>query len=307
VTTATAGTWRLVKRRRWALPARWRNPIGLIGAGIVAFVILVAIFGPLLWTIDPNNPIYDRLMSPSWAHPMGTDDLGRDTFARIIHGARVSLQVGAIAVAISLSAGLLIGIVSAFYRGPVDLVLMRLVDIVFAFPLLILAMLIAGLLGPSRTNAMIAIGIVYTPAFARVIRGAVLEVLGSSYIESSRSLGAGDVRLMRRHVLPNIIAPLTVLTTVYFSQAILAEATLSFLGLGTQPPEAAWGNMLSTAKAYIDANVWMSIWPGSAIMLVVLGFNFLGDGLRDILDPRIGGAVADLEAPAVGPDAPELV
>ena len=193
----------------------------------------------------------------------------------------------------------MIGISSAFYRGPVDLVLMRLVDIMFAFPLLILAMLIAGLLGPSRTNAMIAIGIVYTPAFARVIRAAVLEVLGSPFIESARSLGSGDLRLMRRHVLPNIVAPLTVLTTVYFSQAILAEATLSFLGLGTQPPEAAWGNMLATrASLHRRERRGCRSGPGSAIMLVVLGFNFLGDGLRDILDPRIGGNVANLEAPA---------
>ena len=176
MTATTAGSWALIRRRRLALPAKWRNPIGLVGAGIVLFVILLAIFGPYLWTIDPNNPAWERLQSPSWAHPFGTDDLGRDTLARIIHGARVSLQVGATAVAISLTAGLVIGISSAFYRGPVDLVLMRCVDIMFAFPLLILAMLIAGLLGPSRTNAMIAIGIVYTPAFARVIRGAVLEV-----------------------------------------------------------------------------------------------------------------------------------
>ena len=302
MTSTTAGSMALVKRRRWALPAKWRNPVGIVGAVIILFVLFVAIFGPLIWTIDPNNPIYDRLLAPSWAHPFGTDDLGRDTLARIIHGARVSFQVGATAVAISLSLGLVIGVSSAFYRGPVDLVLMRGVDILFAFPLLILAILIAGVLGgASRTNAMIAIGIVYTPAFARVIRGAVLEVLGAPYIESARSLGSGDIRLMRRHVLPNILAPVTVLTTVYFSQAILAEATLSFLGLGTKPPEAAWGSMLFTAKSYIDANVWMAIWPGSAIMLVVLGFNFLGDGLRDILDPRIGGNVANIEAPTTAP------
>jgi peptide/nickel transport system permease protein len=305
--TTARSSWDLIKPRRWTLPPKWRNPIGMIGAGIVLFVVLVAIFGPLIWTINPDNPIYDRLQAPSWAHPFGTDDLGRDTLARIIHGARVSLQVGTTAVAIALSAGLVIGLVSAFYRGFVDLVLMRCVDILFAFPLLILAMLIVGLRGASRTSAVVALGIVYAPAFARVIRGAVLEVLGSSYIESARSLGSGDIRLMRRHVLPNIVAPLTVLTTVYFSQAILAEATLSFLGLGTQPPEAAWGNMLSTAKAFIDANVWMAIWPGSAIMLLVLGFNFLGDGLRDILDPRIGHGVADIEAPTTSPKEDSLV
>jgi peptide/nickel transport system permease protein len=223
---------------------------------------------------------------------MGTDDLGRDTLARVIHGAQVSLQVGLIAVGISLFAGLLIGILSSFYRGFVDLALMRVVDIVFAFPLLVLAILIVGLLGPSRRNAIIALGIVYAPAFARVIRGAALEVLGLPFIESARSLGANDLRIMRRHVLPNIMAPVIVITTMYLGQAILGEAFLSFLGLGTQPPEAAWGNMLATARNFIEASVWMSIFPGLAIMFTVLAFNFLGDGLRDILDPRLGG-VAD--------------
>jgi peptide/nickel transport system permease protein len=291
--TATTSSWQLLSRRRLAVPARWRNPIGIAGAAIVGGVILTAIFGRFVWTIDPDNPIYTRLEGPSWAHPFGTDDLGRDTLARVIHGAQVSLQVGAVAVGISLGVGLLIGVFAAFYRGVLDLVLMRFVDIIFAFPLLVLAILIVGVLGPSRTNAMIAIGIVYTPAFARVIRAAVLEVLGFPFIESARSLGAGDLRVMGRHVLPNIVAPLIVLSTVYFSQAILAEATLSFLGLGTKPPEASWGNMLFTAKSYIDASIWMAIFPGAAIMVVVLGFNFLGDGLRDILDPRIGASVSD--------------
>ena len=290
--TMTAAVWRALPRRRLSLSARWRNPVGIVGASMVTFVVLTAIFGPFIWTIDPNNPAYDRLQGPTWAHPMGTDDLGRDTLARVIHGAQVSLYVGAIAVGISLCAGLVIGLVSAFYRGIVDLILMRLVDIVFAFPLLVLAILIVGLLGPSRRNAMIAIGIVYAPAFARVIRAAALEVLGFPFIESARSLGANDLRIITRHILPNIVAPLIVLTTVYFSQAILGEAFLSFLGLGTQPPEAAWGNMLSTARNFIESSVWMSVFPGLAIMFAVLGFNFLGDGLRDVLDPRLGG-VAD--------------
>ena len=290
--TATTASWRLIPQRRFALSARWRNPVGIAGAIIVGFVILTALLGRFIWTTDPDNPAWTRLQAPSWAHPFGTDDLGRDTLARVIHGAQVSLYVGAIAVGISLCAGLVIGLVSAFYRGIVDLILMRLVDIVFAFPLLVLAILIVGLLGPSRRNAMIAIGIVYAPAFARVIRAAALEVLGFPFIESARSLGANDLRIITRHILPNIVAPLIVLTTVYFSQAILGEAFLSFLGLGTQPPEAAWGNMLSTARNFIESSVWMSVFPGLAIMFAVLGFNFLGDGLRDVLDPRLGG-VAD--------------
>jgi peptide/nickel transport system permease protein len=158
----------------------------------------------------------------------------------------------------------------------------------------VLAIVIAGLLGPTRRNAMIAIGIVITPAFARVIRGAVLEVMGYPYIESSRALGASGLRVMVRHLFPNIVAPLTVLVTVYLSTAILSEAALSFLGLGTQPPEASWGGMLNSARVYVDISPWLSIFPGLAIMIVVLGFNFLGDGLRDILDPRLGAQVGDV-------------
>ncbi len=171
---------------------------------------------------------------------------------------------------------------------------MRLVDLMFALPGLVLAIVIAGLLGPSRRNAMIAIGVVITPAFARVVRGAVLEVMGFPYIESTRALGSSGRRIMTRHLLPNIVAPLTVLVTVYLGTAILAEAALSFLGLGTQPPEASWGGMLNTARSYIDLAWWLSVFPGAAIMLVVLGFNFLGDGLRDILDPRLGPSVGSL-------------
>ena len=285
--------WESVPRRR-LIPARWRNPIGLVGAGIVGLCVLTALVGDHVWRLDPDDPASERLQGPSWAHPFGTDDLGRDTLARIIHGAQVSLQVGAVAISIALVAGTLIGLLAGYYRGILDQVLMRVVDILFAFPGLVLAIVIAGLLGANRRNAMIAIGIIITPAFARVVRAAVLEVMGFPFIESARSLGGGSFRIMVRHVLPNIVAPLIVLTTMYFSTAILSEATLSFLGLGTQPPEAAWGNMLSTARSYIDQSVWMSVFPGLAIMVVVMGFNFLGDGLRDVLDPRVGGGVGDV-------------
>ena len=282
--TATPA-WEAVPRRR-LIPARWRNPIGIVGAAIVGFCILTALFGRFLWTIDPNAPDADRLLGPSRAHPFGTDDLGRDTLARVIHGAQVSLQVGVVAISIALVAGTLIGLIAGYRGGIVDLLLMRVVDIMFAFPGIVLAIVIAGLLGATRRNAMIAIGIIIVPAFARVVRAAVLEVMGFPFIESSRALGGGSLRIMARHLMPNVVAPLIVLTTVYFSTAILSEATLSFLGLGTQPPEAAWGNMLATARSYIDQSVWMSIFPGLAIMIVVMGFNFLGDGLRDVLDPR---------------------
>ena len=177
---------------------------------------------------------------------------------------------------------------------------MRFVDLMFALPGLVLAIVIAGLLGPNRRNAMIAIGIVIAPAFARVVRGAVLEVMGFPFVESARALGASHGRVMVRHVFPNIAAPLIVLVTVYLSTAILSEAALSFLGLGTQPPEASWGGMLNSARSYVDVDPWLSIFPGLAIMIVVLGFNFLGDGLRDILDPRlgphVGGATKEVNA-----------
>jgi peptide/nickel transport system permease protein len=280
--------WSEVKRSRLDFLGRWRNPIGLVGAVVVVFNVLVALVGRYVWRIDPDEQAAERLLAPSWANPFGTDELGRDTLARVIHGAQVSLQVGAISVGIAFVAGLLIGLLAGYYRGIIDALLMRLVDMMFALPALVLAIVIAGLLGPTRTNAMIAIGIVITPAFARVVRGAVLEVMGFPFIESGRALGASGFRIMLRHLLPNIGAPLIVLVTTYLGTAILSEAALSFLGLGTQPPEASWGGMLNTGRAYVDLYPWLSIFPGAAIMLVVLGFNFLGDGLRDILDPRLG-------------------
>jgi peptide/nickel transport system permease protein len=286
--------WEAMPRRRLAFLGKWRNPIGLVGAGIVALNVLVALFGPLIWTLDPNEIAYLRFEPPSWAHPMGTDELGRDQLARIIHGAQVSLQVGAISVSIAFVGGVVFGLLAGYYKGILDTLLMRLVDIMFSLPGIVLAIMIAGLLGPNRRNAMIAIGIVILPAFARVVRGAVLEVMGYPFTESARALGASGGRIMLRHVIPNIVAPLLVLVTVYLSVAILAEAALSFLGLGTQPPEASWGGMLNTSRTYVDIDPWLSIFPGAAIMIAVLGFNLLGDGLRDILDPRLGPHVGDV-------------
>ena len=280
--------WVYAPARRPARFAKWRNPIGITGAVIVGFNVFVAAFGRFIWTIDPDELVAIRLQPPSWAHPMGTDELGRDTLARIIHGAQVSLQVGLISVSIAFVIGVALGLLSGFFGGWLDSLLMRFVDLMFALPGLVLAIVIAGMLGPNRRNAMIAIGIVIAPAFARVVRGAVLEVMGFPFVESSRALGASHSRIMVRHVFPNIAAPLIVLVTVYLSTAILSEAALSFLGLGTQPPEASWGGMLNSARSYLDIDPWLSIFPGLAIMIVVLGFNFLGDGLRDILYPRLG-------------------
>jgi len=266
---------------------RWRNPIGLVGAAVILVTVLVAVGAPLIAPYEPSSQAHKRLLPPGAPYLMGTDELGRDTFSRIVFGARVSLQVGALAVTIALLLGTSLGLLGGFYGGRLDDVLMRVVDIMFAFPGLVLAIVIAGLLGPSRNNAMLAIGIVYAPAFARVVRGSVMAVMAEPYIEAARVTGASDWRAVRLHVLPNVLAPLIVMVSVYLSQAILSEAALSFLGLGTQPPEPSWGGMLSAARAYMELSPWMAIFPGAAIMLVVLGFNFLGDGLRDVLDPRL--------------------
>ena len=272
----------------WAQAARvGRNTIGVAGAAIILATVVVALFGSLAWSTDYASQASRRLLAPSAGHPLGTDELGRDELSRIIHGAQVSLQVGMISVVIALVSGTAMGIAAGFYGRSVDVVLMRAVDVVFAFPGLVLAIVIAGLLGPSRTNAMVAIGIVYAPAFARVVRGSSLSVLSFPYVEAARSLGSSDLRIVRKHLLPNIMAPLIVLTTVYLSTAILTEAALSFLGLGTQPPEPSWGGMLNAARSYMERAPWLAVAPGLAIMLVVMGFNFLGDGLRDVLDPRL--------------------
>jgi len=285
VTTALADRQRV--KRPWYRGALLRNPIGLTGVVIVSLTILIAIFAPLLAPYSPSAQKAKRLLGPSRDHLLGTDELGRDTFSRILFGARVSLEVGIIAVAVSLAIGGVLGILAGFYGGRIDALIMRLVDILFAFPGLILAIVISGLLGPSGRNAMLAIGVVYAPAFARVIRGSVLGVKSELYLEAGRVAGASNGRLIARHIFPNIVAPLIVLITVYLSSAILAEAGLSFLGLGTQPPEPSWGGMLNAARTYMEINAWMAIAPGLAIALVVLGLNFLGDGLRDVLDPRL--------------------
>lgn len=275
------------QRRFESLRGLTHNPIGLVGLIIVLATILIAILAPVITPYSPSSQAFTRLQGPSWDHLMGTDELGRDTFTRIIYGSRVSLQVGVIAVVIALLVGGLLGIAGGFFGGRLDSALMRVVDIMFAFPGLVLAIVIAGLLGPSRCNAMIAIGVIFAPAFARVVRGTVLAVMSEPYIESGRVVGSSNARLIRLHVLPNIMAPLMVMVTVYLSSAILSEAGLSFLGLGTQPPEPTWGGMLNIARTYMELSPWMAIFPGLAIMLVVLGFNFLGDGLRDVLDPRL--------------------
>lgn len=271
-----------------ALRRLLRHRVGIIGVVIVIILLLTAIFGPYLAPYDPVEIDFTvRFSGPTLAHPLGTDDFGRDTLSRIMHGARVSLQVGIIAVGIAATAGSLLGLVAGYAGRVLDEIIMRAMDVLFAFPAILLAIAILAALGKGVVNAMVAIGIVYTPIFARIARGAVLTVREEEFIEAARALGAGHGRILFRHILPNSMAPLIVETTLSLAFAILAEAALSFFGLGTQPPDPSWGRMLSEGRQYIGQSPWMGIFPGLAIMLTVMGFNFLGDGLRDVLDPRL--------------------
>jgi peptide/nickel transport system permease protein len=272
------------------LRALRRNPLGIAGMGIIGLVILIAIFAPWISPYGPTDQVARRLEEPNSQYILGTDEFGRDIFSRIIFGSRISLYVGIVSVGLALTAGGTVGMLSGYLGGRTDNLLMRLVDILFAIPSLVLAIVIAGLLGPSLTNAMIAIGIVYAPIYARLVRGEVLSVRNQLYIESARATGVGDFGLVIRHILPNIMAPLIIQTSLLLSTAILAEAALSFLGLGTQPPDPSWGTMLGSGRRYMELTPWVAVAPGIAIVITVLGFNLLGDGLRDALDPRLRGS-----------------
>ena len=273
--------------RARALRAVWRTPVAIIGATLVGLVVAVALMAPVLAPFSPVAQIAKPLLPPSGQHLLGTDEFGRDELSRLIWGARVSLYVGGLAVLIALALGATAGVLAGFFGGWVDDVTMRVMDVVLSLPALVLAIAITSVLGPTLTNAMLAIGIVYAPTFARVARGPTLTVVRVPYIEAARAIGASSVRTIIRHVIPNVAAPILVQTTVSFSTAILTEAALSFLGLGTQPPTASWGLMLSAARQYMLIHPWIAVLPGSAIAITVLGFNLLGDGLRDLLDPRM--------------------
>ncbi len=278
----TKGFWATTLRRLL------RHPIGMLGVVIVTILTLTAIFGPALSPYDPNAIDFSvRFAPPTPAHPFGTDDFGRDTLSRVMYGARVSLLVGVIAVSIAGTLGSTLGLIAGYSSRVVDEIIMRAMDILFAFPAILLAIAILAALGKGVANAMIAIGLVYTPIFARIARGAVLSVRSEEYVRAARALGTSDVNIILRHILPNSMAPLIVETSLSLAFAILAEAALSFFGLGTQPPDPSWGRMLSEGRAYFQQSVWMAIFPGLAIMISVMGFNFLGDGLRDALDPKM--------------------
>ncbi|ADH62026.1 binding-protein-dependent transport systems inner membrane component [Allomeiothermus silvanus DSM 9946] len=260
-------------------------PSGKIG-GFILTLILLMVVASALNPVDPNATTPNRLSPPSLAHPLGTDILGRDTLARVLAGAENALYVGLVAVGIGLSLGLVLGVIAGYFGGWLDQGLSVLLETLYALPALLIALLLAAIFNPGVTTSMVAIGLAAVPAFARVARASVLSVKAQPYIEAAKALGMGPLRIMLRHVLPNILGPLVVQASLAFAAAILAEAALSYLGLGTQPPNPSWGRMLREAQSYQELTPFPVIFPGMAIGLAVLGFNLLGDGLRDWLDPR---------------------
>ena len=267
-----------------------RNGLVVFGAGIVVAMVLLAIFAGVIAPYDPTEmKVADALKRPSLAHPFGTDRFGRDVLSRTIHGSRIALGVAISSIGIALVAGTILGLVGGYVGGATDLVIGRAMDVLFSFPTLILAIGIAAMLGPGLDNAALAIAVVYAPLFSRVVRGPVIAERAKEYAVAALGLGAGSFRVVLRHILPNVLAPLIVQTSVSLAYAILTEAALSYLGLGTQPPAPSWGTMLNEGRTYLETAPWMSVFPGLAIMLAVLGFNLLGDGLRSALDPQLRG------------------
>ena len=279
------------RRRRgpiWTLLASFvRNRTALFGVVIIFIFALAALFAPLLAPADPLFMDFDSLMeSPSLNHPAGTDNLGRDNLSRIIWGGRVSLQVGLLSMTLATAVGVSAGLAAGYYGRWVDTLIMRVVDAILAFPALLLAILMVAVLGPSLRNAMLAIGVAFIPSFARVTRANTLSIREKEYVEGARAIGASARRIMLRTILPNALSPIIVQVSLGVSYAILIEASLSFLGLGIQPPTPSWGYMLSTGREFITLAWWLTTFPGLAIFLVVLSWNFIGDGLREALDPR---------------------
>ena len=278
------------REKRWMVLWRRfrRNKLAVLGLVIVLIMVFTAIFAPLIAPSDPKAQDYAMtLRPPGEGGLMGTDSLGSDVFSRVVYGARISLEASLISVGLAIGVGVPLGLVSGYFRGFWDeWIVMRAVDSIQAFPFLILALVIAAVLGGGLGFAMIAIGIAFIPNFVRITRAQVLTVRGLDYVEAARAVGAGNARIMLRHVLPNSLPPILVQTTLAMGYAIIAEATLSYLGLGAEPGEPSWGSMLFQAQSYLSSAWWMAFFPGMAIFFAVLGFNLLGDGVREALDPR---------------------
>ena len=266
-----------------------RKPLGAASAALIVLLVLTAIFADVIAPYDPLAAQPEvRLAPPSWAHLFGTDDIGRDVFSRVIYGSRISLWVGLLAVGIGTLVGMIIGLASGYWEGHLDMVLQRIMDAIQAIPGLMLALAIVSVLKPNTTNAMLAIAVVIIPGNSRIVRGAVLSAKQNRYVEAAEALGCRQLHILVLHILPNVTAPILIIASIWFGNAILIEATLSFLGLGTQPPTPSWGLMLSsTGRAFMEQAPWLAIFPGLAISLAVLGFNLFGDTLRDAWDPKL--------------------
>ena len=268
-----------------------RKPLGAVSAALIAVIVLTAIFAEVLAPYDPLAAQPEiRLAAPSWEHPFGTDDIGRDVLSRVIYGSRISLWVGLLAVGIGTVAGMIIGLLCGYCEGRTDLAFQRIMDAIQAIPGLVLALAIVSVLTPNTTNAMLAIAMVIIPGNSRIVRGAVLAAKQNRYVEAAQAIGCRHPRIIVTHILPNVTAPILVIASIWLGNAILIEASLSFLGVGTQPPIPSWGLMLSSSgRAFMEQAPWLALFPGLAISLAVLGFNLFGDTLRDAWDPKLRG------------------
>src|SRR5215831_9051372 len=285
-----SATAEVVSSRPRVRAAVGANRLMQVGVAVVAAMIALAVGADLVAPYDPTEmKVADALKAPSRAHLFGTDRFGRDVLSRTIHGTRIALGVALSSIAIAALSGTALGLVGGYFGGWLDLIIGRVMDVLFSFPTLILAIAIAAMLGPGLTNAVLAIAVVYAPLFSRVARGPVIAEREKEHVLAALSLGAGAPRVIARHILPNVLAPLIVQVSVSLAYAILIEASLSYLGLGTQPPAPSWGVMLNEGRTYLETAPWMSIFPGLAIMLAVLAFNLCGDGLRSVLDPQLRG------------------
>ena len=264
-----------------------RNKLTVLGAILLLFLMAMAVLAPWVATHNPFKlNIKERFQPPSSSHFFGTDGYGRDLFSRVVYGAAIALRVGFLSIIVALTAGILLGLISGYYRGWIDTIIMRIMDAILSFPIILLAIGIMAVLGAGFANLMIALGVVYTPRFARLVRSSVLSVREKEYIEAARVTGCGDFAILFVHILPNCWAPVIIQATISFGYAILWEAALSFLGLGAPPPSPSWGSLLADGKEVLNRAPWLTYFPGAAIALTVLSLNLFGDGLRDVLDPR---------------------